>query len=115
MEILKKVVEGRRARTEDVVITVSMSKTVMITLTEDARNKLYSDRIYFGLEKDRLYFFESDDDNGYKISKHKSRNLWCVSGGKTLANKLYKYRGRYDFEYDAQKKAYYITLAEKER
>lgn len=116
MEILKKVKNGRKLRTADVVVTGSTNKGVAVTFTDDARNKLYSSRVIFGLEKNKLYFFESNDDSdGYKISKHKSRNLWYVAGGKFLADKLGKYCGSYNLEYDTNKKTYYITLTEKEK
>ena len=118
MEIISCSKSGRYPRTEDVAVSISKSNSgkssvVVISLTTEARNKLYSERIVFGVEDDRIYFLETDaTENGFKLKKQTNRDYWVVVGATKLAEVFKDYKGRQNFQYDSEKKSYYIERKE---
>lgn len=111
MELLKKDRRNMgRNRTADVMISPAQ-KQAYFTLTESARGKLYSERLAFGVEGNRLYFVETDDpDVGYKIAKSPRSNLYVVAAGKSVLKWLKGRKGYFNLIYDTDKKSYYIEM-----
>lgn len=91
-------------------------QNILFSLKKGTKKKISeADRVVFGIVEqygeERLYVIE--DDNGYKASvlEHSNRKQVKASIGDN--RKLFeKYIGYHNFKYDADNKAYYVTVGE---